>query len=403
MLLVPVDASLPDMIRRASTMLAEATSAAEVLDARKEADRAYHKAKASRFRQAQDAHSAVLDTAERSQAEALMIIAKADERLADEYDAAQGRDEIAKLGTNQTQVGLPSENTLPTVKDLGITSKDIFNAREVRDAEKAEPGIVAATLKKLLADGIEPTKARLRDAISAQAKVVRSERFRTRKKRSAEKNRKKAEARVIAAMSGQCELHNETCIDAMSLPAASIDWVITDPPYPKKFLPVFQDLALVADHCLKPGGSLLCMVGHLYMPDILAMLGERLTYHWVMAYLLPGGQAAQMFTRKVLNNWKPVLWFVKGEYQGDWTSDVARSDTNDNDKRFHEWGQSESGMADLMGRFVQPGETVLDPFMGGGTTGVVALTLGASFIGYDNDADAFEKAAARLSDARMVA
>jgi DNA modification methylase len=60
-------------------------------------------------------------------------------------------------------------------------------------------------------------------------------------------------------------------------------------------------------------------------------------------------------------------------------------------------------MADLMGRFVQPGETVLDPFMGGGTTGVVALTLGASFIGYDNDADAFEKAAARLSDARMVA
>ena len=55
----------------------------------------------------------------------------------------------------------------------------------------------------------------------------------------------------------------------------------------------------------------------------------------------------QVFPRKVNTFWKPLLWFTKGDYTREWIGDVCKSQTNDNDKRFHQWGQSLSGMADV--------------------------------------------------------
>lgn len=69
---------------------------------------------------------------------------------------------------------------------------------------------------------------------------------------------------------------------------------------------------------------------------------------------------------------------------------------NDNDKDFHDWGQSESGLYDLMKRFCQPGDRVLDPMMGAATTGVVALKLGCEFIGIDLDREHYQTARKRL-------
>jgi hypothetical protein len=167
--------------------------------------------------------------------------------------------------------------------------------------------------------------------------------------------------------------------------------------------PDFELLARIATHVLKPGGSLVCMTGHAHLPDVISSICAHLRYHWTISYLTPGGQAAQIFPRRVNVFWKPVLWFVKGEYSGPWIGDVCRSDVNDNDKTRHEWGQSESGFYDLLTRFVRPGDLVLDPFMGAGTTGAVALRLGASFIGYDHDIAAYNQSVVRLGDAKLVA
>lgn len=51
----------------------------------------------------------------------------------------------------------------------------------------------------------------------------------------------------------------------------------------------------------------------------------------------------------------------------------------------------------LIGKFSDPGDTVLDPFMGSGTTGVACKRTGRSFIGIEKDPDYFRVAAERIS------
>jgi 16S rRNA G966 N2-methylase RsmD len=178
----------------------------------------------------------------------------------------------------------------------------------------------------------------------------------------------------------------------------SVDVIVTDPPYPKKFLPLYKDLAVFAARVLKPGGSLFAMAGQSYLPDIFKLMEtEGLHYNWMLSYLTPGGQSPQIWPRKVNAFWKPVLWFVKGK-PGFWLGDVVKSNVNDNDKNFHHWGQSLSGMADLINKVSFVGQTVLDPFMGGGTTGIVAAKLNRKFIGYEIDKNSFEVAVQRFRD-----
>lgn len=73
-----------------------------------------------------------------AQADALELEAMAKRRLADEYDAAQARGEVAKNGQPSSSM----REELPTITDIGLTHKDIHDARIIRDAEVDDPGIV---------------------------------------------------------------------------------------------------------------------------------------------------------------------------------------------------------------------------------------------------------------------
>lgn len=180
----------------------------------------------------------------------------------------------------------------------------------------------------------------------------------------------------------------------------SIDLILTDPPYPEEHLECFRWLADCAAKWLKPGGTLAVMSGQAHLPKVIdrLCLNDALSYRWTMAYLTPGGQAVQIFPRKVNTFWKPIILMQKGNIDGDWIGDVSKSDPNDNDKRFHHWGQSESGIADLINRLSLPGQVICDPFLGGGTTGLVSVQMNRVFIGCDIDENNVKISASRMQE-----
>ena len=160
--IVSTTEALPALIDRASRTLAGARTSGEVLEARDMASVAYDAAKsARRFR---DAYGTVEIAVNRAQADALLILSRAKMRLADEYDAAQERGEVAKHGGGRN-FNVPNENVETTAADLGLSRKEIHEARQIRDAEAADPGVVERTVEGLLSEGIEPTKAAVREAV----------------------------------------------------------------------------------------------------------------------------------------------------------------------------------------------------------------------------------------------
>ena len=178
------------------------------------------------------------------------------------------------------------------------------------------------------------------------------------------------------------------------------DYIISDPPYMEEFLYLYETLAeRAADDWLKPDGLLIVMCGQSYVNRIYTLMSRHLDYYWTAAYLTQG-QPTPLRTRQVNSTWKPLLFFVpKGsKYKGKIFGDVFVSDNND--KSFHEWGQSESGMLSIISGVCLPGQTIFDPFLGAGTTGVAALKHGCLFEGIDLESNNVELAKTRIHGTR---
>jgi len=159
---------LPSLIDRATRMLLGAKTAAEVLEAREVAGLAYDVAKrAARLQRAKGAHDDLVAAAHRAQAHALEIEARAKRRLADEYDAAQERGEVAGNGQRGPEKAVADANNVSpaTAANLGLRRDQIHEARIIRDAEAADPGVVRRALDDRLERGEEPTRAALRKMV----------------------------------------------------------------------------------------------------------------------------------------------------------------------------------------------------------------------------------------------
>ena len=111
------------MVRTAATRLASATTAAQVLEAKDQASVAYDASKlAGRMLRAKKAHDDLISAAYRVQADALEIEAAAKRRLADEYDAAQSRGEVAS-GRDGPGAGVSAGNAKATAAELASLAR----------------------------------------------------------------------------------------------------------------------------------------------------------------------------------------------------------------------------------------------------------------------------------------
>ncbi len=173
------------------------------------------------------------------------------------------------------------------------------------------------------------------------------------------------------------------------------DFIISDPPYPYEYLSLYETLAKRSKEWLKKSGLLIVMCGQSYLDEIFGIMTKYVNYYWICAYLTPG-KPNPLRNRNVNTSWKPVLVFGNDNYKGKTFGDVFKSDSAE--KTLHEWQQSESGMMSIVKQFCRPGQNILDPFCGTGTTGVAALKNNCIFTGIEIDEKVAALAKRRLAN-----
>jgi ParB-like chromosome segregation protein Spo0J len=164
----------------------------------------------------------------------------------------------------------------------------------------------------------------------------------------------------------------------------NVSLVLTDPPYPKEFLPLWEDLGKWAAGALADDGLLVAYSGQMFLPDVLSLLGNHLDFWWCGAVVHKGsGNLTPLGhpVRKVVNKWKPLVMFMKRGGVGFQRSFADLIDGAGKQKSEHNWQQHEAEAAMLVEAFTKPGELVVDPFAGSGGFCRAAHDLGRIAIG----------------------
>jgi hypothetical protein len=179
----------------------------------------------------------------------------------------------------------------------------------------------------------------------------------------------------------------------VDLPDNSVDLIFTDPPYDKGSIPLYGGLAELAARVLVPGGSLVCYAGVHALPRLFPLMTTHIPFWWQMCLRLKAAFPRQHGWR-VHVHYKPLLWFVKGKYKGDYVVDVIESTWLE--KNWHDWQQSEAEAAHCIAKLTPKDGLVLDPMCGSGTTLLAAKRLGRRYLGVELNRDQAKVATARL-------
>ncbi len=179
------------------------------------------------------------------------------------------------------------------------------------------------------------------------------------------------------------------------VPKGSVSLIFTDPPYGEESLHLVRDLCFHAMKVLKDGGSLVFYPGHAHIDKVFEFAKESgLQYHWIMA-VLHSGPSSSIFGARTLAAYKPLLWFTKGKYEGEFVKDVIKSEFQG--KELHEWAQSTVESDYYIKYMTIQNEIVYDPFLGSGVFGISAKKLKRQFIGCEINPDHFETARRMIS------
>jgi site-specific DNA-methyltransferase (adenine-specific) len=177
-----------------------------------------------------------------------------------------------------------------------------------------------------------------------------------------------------------------------------VDAVVTDPPYgvgldyestddTREFvqdvvLPIIEDCRAIAGRVtLTPGIKNL----FLYPPP---------SHTGSIYYPSGAGMNSWGFTC-----WQPILYYGKDPYGGKGSRPDSFESCEPAEKNGHPCPKPIGQMLKWVERSTLRGETILDPFMGSGTTGVAAVKLGRKFIGIEIEPKYFDIACRRIQAA----
>lgn len=187
-------------------------------------------------------------------------------------------------------------------------------------------------------------------------------------------------------------------IRTLELPESSVDMIFTDPPYDEESVELYLHLARMASTALKPGGYVMTYTGKSHLPAVMDHLGTYLEYVWEYGVFQPDSNHT-IQKHHVFHAWRPILAYKRpGEtVKKDWQPDMIKATR---DKEFHEWQQQIEPPMKWIDAYTSPGDLVVDPFVGGGTTLVACVNLKRRYLGFDIDPDAVRVTQMRLKGER---
>jgi predicted RNA methylase len=293
-------------------------------------------------------------------------------------------------------------------EQVGVGQATVRRAEKFADAVEALQQVSPEAARIVLSGEVRDALTNLhlvpKEALSFVAdQIVSGERSikRAMEKWGALQREKRLKEKMAEALPKQAKPFELYCCDIRDahkfVAANSIDIIITDPPYGREHLHLYDALAEFAAHALKESGLCVVMCGVGCLPKAIEALVRYLNYVWALSYETPG-RHSKLFPLRIINGWKPILYFVKGELPDDapWVFDVLKSPQPE--KTEHEWQQNLEAFTELVKRFTHSGMVVCDPFCGTGTTGVAALLNGCRFVGLDADREVLEVARKRLEE-----
>jgi len=188
-------------------------------------------------------------------------------------------------------------------------------------------------------------------------------------------------------------LYNGDCLDVMAtLEAGSVDAVITDPPYGCNKAEWDNEFPTAwYDACKRLSVMIAIITGSVGLRDTIPLVGDDFI-DVIAAWNMNG------MTRSNIGfgNWLAVVIACSKPRQG---QNVLKFTTSDK-VTGHPTIKQVEFMVDLVERLSSEEDTILDPFMGSGTTGVACVETGRNFIGIEIDADYFAIAQRRIADAQ---
>ena len=180
----------------------------------------------------------------------------------------------------------------------------------------------------------------------------------------------------------------------------SVDLILTDPPYPKEFLSLWEDMFAVADRILKPSSFLVAYANHQNLDEIFR-LKNNLKYYWT--FKLDFTLKPMAMGRNLIATWKPVLIYQKlpFEKRGETIEDNVKDYTpfNNDERDMHEdnWGQSIGKVEYLIDKFSKSNELIFEPFAGTGTTLIACRNMSRRCIGTEVDKQYIDLIKGRLN------
>lgn len=216
------------------------------------------------------------------------------------------------------------------------------------------------------------------------------------------------------------ELHLGDCLEVMrGMPAGSVDAVITDPPYGintksdgmgklnpwadrvnsafwyREWMEVCR-AKMLNRGCMWSFLNWRSMVTFQKAADDLSWPIESLLV-WDKCWIGPGGQRGLRPSYEMA-----ALWAGEGfAIANRGLPDIQRFPWSSNKPTGHPAEKPLDLMVWLIENSTSPNATILDPFMGSGTTGVAALQTGRRFIGIEIDEGYFKLAQRRIEQAAM--